>query len=275
MNKIFTGFLIAFFVVTLIGCGSDNKAKIEKLADIQGKTIGAITSGISEANYRSMLAGLIGGPVKEVVYYNRGMEIFTALKTGKVDAMPIHQFAADYLVKRNNDIVAIPVEAQFEGGVIMAVRIEDNKLKVQLDSAITILKENNTLNKLVDEWITNLPATNEPSNEKAAKIEGSPTIYVGVTGEFVPLDYLAADGRPAGFNVAFLNEIGKILKLNFEFVSLESQARFAALASKKIDVVFCHFQSKDTKYFDDLKTNNWVSTIPYFTYKGGSFIVMR
>ena len=275
MKNRLTQLLIVIFVITMVGCGSNKKAKIEQLPDLKGKTMGMLASGISTQGVDMMLQNLIGAPAGEVVYFNRGMDVLTALKAGKIDAAPMHQFAADYLLKRDLDLKSIPVKDEFEGGVIMAVRLEDQRLKAELDSAITILKENGTLKMLEEEWVTNLPATNEPSNNKVAKIEGAKTIYVGVSGDYPPLDYVAADGLPAGFNVAILSEIGKHLNVNFEFVSMETQARFAALSSKKIDVIFCHFESSNTTYFDDLKTNNWISTIPYFTYKGGCFVVMK
>ncbi len=275
MKNKFTQLVIAILVITLAGCAGNKNAKIEKLSDIQGKVIGALSSGISDQSYGDMVTSLIGAPAKEIIFYNRGGDVFAALKAGKIDAAPMHQFAADYLMKRNPELKTIPVEAKFEGGVIMAVRNEDLELKAMLDSAITILTESGKLKQLEEEWVTNLPAENEPTNTAVAKIEGAKTIYVGVSGDFPPLDYMAADGRPAGFNVAILSEIGTVLNVNFEFVSLETQARFAALSSKKIDVIFCHFQSNDSKYFDDLKTNNWISTKPYFTYKGGCFAVKK
>lgn len=275
MRNRLTQLLFVIMIMTMAGCGGSKKTQINQLSDLQGKVMGMLTTGISNEGVDKMIQNLIGGPAKEVVYFNRGMDALTALKTGKIDAAPMHQFAADYLLKRNEDLKSIPVKEQFEGGVIMAVRLEDQSLKAELDSAITILKENGTLKALEEEWVTNLPATDEPSNKEIPKIEGAKTIYVGVSGDYPPLDYIAADGLPAGFNVAILSEIGKLLNVNFEFVSLETQARFAALTSKKIDVIFCHFESSNTTYFDDLKTNNWISTIPYFTYKGGCFVVMK
>lgn len=262
-------------ILTVAGCGGNKKVTYEQLSDLEGTVIGAISTGVSEDSYKVMLKELIGAEVKEVVYFNRGMDVLSALKAGKIDALPIHNFTAEYLLKRNDDIKAIPVEADFEGGVIMAVRIEDMPLKQMLDSAITILKEDGTLSILEDEWIVNLPVDSDPSNVISEKIEGAPTYYVGVSGEFPPLDYMSTEGHAAGFNVAMMNAIANILGVNFEFVSMEAQARFAALSSKRIDIIFCHFQSYDSTYFDDLKTNNWTNTIPYYTYKSGSFIVMK
>ena len=70
------------------------------------------------------------------------------------------------------------------------------------------------------------------------KFEGAETIKVAVTGDLPPIDYVAADGTPAGFNTAILAEIGKRLKVNIELMNVESGARAAALSSKRADVVF-------------------------------------
>ncbi|MEI6050182.1 MAG: transporter substrate-binding domain-containing protein [Bacteroidota bacterium] len=268
-------FLIAMIVTTLIGCGDKKTVKINSISDLKGKVIGIISSGTSTKSAESMVSILMGAEPKEIVYFNRGSDIFTALLSGKIDAFPTMKVSADYGLKRNSNLKAIDVTINIEGGIIMAVRSEDLSLKVGLDSAITTLRENGTLKTLEDQWITNLPATNEPSNKEIPKIEGAKTVYVGVSGDLVPLDYIAADGRPAGYNVAILTEIGKLLKLNFEFVSLEAQAKFAALLSKKIDVIFYHVQSENTPYFNELKNNNWIGTKPYYFYNGGCFIVKK
>lgn len=275
MKVRFSHFLVIVFAMAIAGCAGNKKAKYEKLSDLEGTVMGALATGITEDAYKTMLSSLIGAEVKEVVYFNRGMDALAALKAGKVDALPMHQFTADYMLKKNSDIKSIPVDAEFEGGVIMAVRVDDEALKSSLDSAINVLMQDGTIAQLESEWITNLSAENEPINTELTKIEGAPTYYVGVSGDFPPLDYMATDGRPAGFNVAIMNKIAAVLGVNFEFVSLETQARFAALSSKKIDIIFCHFQSNDSSYFDDLKTNNWIGTMPYYTYKSGCFIVMK
>jgi polar amino acid transport system substrate-binding protein len=267
--------LIALLTLGLASCGTKS-AKVETLADLQGKVIGTLSSGVSEEGSKAMITALIGGEPSQILSFNRALDVLAALRSGKIDGFASHQFAADYLLKRNSDVISIPVlDIPIEGQAIMAVRSEDTKLKAQLDSAILILKDNGMIASLEEEWITNLPAENEPAFSEIPVIEGAATYYVGVSGDLPPLDYVAADGFPAGFNVALLSEIGKILNVNFKFVSLETQARFTALASKKIDVVFCHFQSSNTNYFDELKNDGWLATEPYFIYKGGCFIVNK
>jgi len=263
------------FALVFASCSKKGPGSIKTLADLQGKVIGGMSNGSSDANYKKMIANLIGGEPKEIVYYNRGIDVLTAVEAGKVDAYASFQFAADYVLKRRDNVRAIPVNAVIEGGVIMVARSEDSLMKADLDKAIMILKNNGTLASLEEKWITNLPAKDEPSGSDIPKKKDAKTIYVGVSGEYPPLDYVAADGRPAGYNVEIFREISKLLKINFEFVSIEPQARFAALSSKKIDLIFTHFQSTNTDYFNEFKNNNWVSTIPYFTYKGGCFIVQK
>jgi ABC-type amino acid transport substrate-binding protein len=271
--KIFVILAICFaFMFT--SC-SKKAASINTLADLQGKVIGGMNNGSSDANYKKMITNLIGGEPKEIVYYNRAIDVNTAIEAGKIDGYATFQFYADYQLKRKENLKAIPVEATIEGGVIMVVRSEDSLIKAGLDKAITTLKENGTLASLEEKWITNLPAKEEPSASEIPKIKDAKTIYVGVCGDYPPLDYIAADGRPAGYNVAIFTEISKLLNINFEFVSIEPQARFAALDSKKIDLIFTHFESVNTDYFDEFKKSNWVSTIPYYTYKGGCFVVQK
>jgi ABC-type amino acid transport substrate-binding protein len=269
--------LVILGICLAIGFSSCSKkgASINTLADLQGKVIGGIYNGSSDANYKKMIASLIGGEPKEVLYFNKGWDIHTALEAGKIDGYATWQFVADYVLKRKANVKAIPVEGVIEGGVIMVARSEDSLMKASLNAAITKLKENGTLAAMEEKWITNLPAKDEPTGSEIPKIEGAKTVYVGISGEYPPLDYIAADGRPAGYNVAIFTEISKLLNVNFEFVSIETQARFAALDSKKIDLIFTHFQSVNTDYFDEFKKSNWVSTIPYYTYKGGCFIVQK
>ena len=82
------------------------------------------------------------------------------------------------------------------------------------------------------------PGAAEPEAVKFEKFDGAETLKVAVTGDLPPIDYVAADGTPAGFNTAMLAELGKRLKVNVELVQVESGARAAALSSKRADVVF-------------------------------------
>jgi ABC-type amino acid transport substrate-binding protein len=275
MKKLINLLCFVFVFINIVGCGGKKAESINNIADLKDKVIAFLSQGTSAKNDEALLSELLGGKPKQIVYFNRVSDISTALLSGKADAYVCHNFVADYLLKRNNNLKTIPYPKKMDSGFIMAVRSEDQQLKSDLDSAITILQNNGVLKALQDKWITNFPADHEPSSNVVSKIDGAKTIYVGVCGDYPPLDYIAADGRPAGYNVVFLQEIGKLLNINFEFVSLENQARFVALNSKKIDVIFTHFFSNSTHFYDELKNNSWLATIPYFKYEGKTVLVRK
>lgn len=265
--------IIIVMAVTIAGCSSGMSGKIENVSDLQGKVIGTVKPIVSDKNMEESIVRAIGDQPKEVQYFNRYSDCVSAVLAAKVDAVFSPKFNAEYFVKRNSNLKMIaknPVSVH----VVMALRTEDEQLKNDLDKAITTLQENGTLKRLEDEWVTNLPVNNEPQSKEIPEIDGAKTVYVGVCGDYIPLDYVAANGRPAGYNVALLTEIGKLLNINFEFVSVETQARFAALSSKKIDLIFCNLQA-NTSALQALKNNNWIATKPYFESEGGCFLVKK
>lgn len=269
-------FFMAIIAMTLAGCGGKNTGKINEISDLKGKVIGFIAWSPDTKGMESMITSFAGEP-KEAIFFNKTSDEVAAVLAGKIDAFLSPKLVVDYYSKRNPKLKVIEAKKIVKGVIFMALRSEDQELRAQLDSAITILQGNGTLKTLEDQWITNLPASNEPSHTNIPKIEGAKTVYVGVAGDFPPLDYIAADGRPAGYNVATLTEIGKILKINFEFVSIETQARFAALTSKKIDVIFCNLENNtgNADFSVELRNNSWINTKPYYTFLAGYFLVKK
>ena len=75
------------------------------------------------------------------------------------------------------------------------------------------MKADGSLYTLVGKYIYDAGAR-EPEAVKFEKFEDARTIKVAVTGDLPPIDYIAPDGKPAGFNTAVLAEIAKRLKFN-------------------------------------------------------------
>ena len=273
MKKRWTWVLVIMAALVLTGCSSEKAGKIGNVADLKGKVIGTVTPVVPTAKMEMSIANAIGAQPKEVKYFNRYSDCVTAVLAGKVDAVLSPKFGAEYYAKRNNQLKMIAREP-VKVNVVMMLRSEDQPLKNDLDKVITTLQDNGTLKRLEEEWVTNLPVDKEPVSKDLPKIAGAKTVYVGVCGDYVPLDYIAANGRPAGYNVALLTEIGKLLNINLEFVSVETQARFAALSSKKIDLVFCNLDA-NTAALQALKSNSWAATKPYFTSEAGCFLVKK
>ncbi len=171
----------------------------------------------------------------------REFKEFTSLSTmllelsaGRVDAIGVPTSVAKYLISQDDKLLSI------EGNAVnhyhMAARTADSKLIEELNSAINALRADGTMDQLVADYITG--ATGEPTQNKLVKNEGGETHVVAITGDMPPMDYVAADGTPAGFNVALLNAIAEKTGCNFEIIQLDAPARLSALESGKVDLVF-------------------------------------
>ena len=78
----------------------------------------------------------------------------------------------------------------------------------------------------------------DPETKELPKFDGAKTIKVGVTGDVPPMDFVASNGKAAGFNIALLAEIANRAQVNIELVQVDTDARAMALSSGKVDAVF-------------------------------------
>ena len=111
-------------------------------------------------------------------------------------------------------------------------------LRDEFNAAITDMKADGTLDRLVKEQIDDLIDSGEIKPIELPHFDGAETVKIAVTGALPPMDYVAADGTPAGFNTAVLAEIGQRTGKNIELVVVDSLGRAAALASGAVDAVF-------------------------------------
>jgi len=156
------------------------------------------------------------------------------LRSGKVDVLDLTAFSARYLAQRSSDLFVYNTEAwKSSTHIIFRLELKDQFEKV--NTAVKTMNQNGTMQTLKEKWITNLPVGEEPSGGEIQKIEGGATLRVGISGDQPPLDYIAADGTPGGFNVAMLSELSRLSGINIEMVTVNAGARFAALESGKID----------------------------------------
>ena len=114
---------------------------------------------------------------------------------------------------------------------------EKSELRDRFSKAVEDMETEGKIGLLERDYITGPSAQNPPA-VKFEHFDDAQTITAAVTGDQPPLDYVEADGEPAGFNTAVLAEIGRRLHLNIKTVTVETGARAAALKSGRVDVVF-------------------------------------
>lgn len=192
-------------------------------------------------------------------YFENFTSMQMALKSKNIEEMKTYKSVANYMTAQNSQFeVKQEQTVSLIDAFCCALREEDTDLKNNFDSAINSMKSDGTLDNLIKKYITELHS--EPPAVEIAKIEGAPTIKVGITGDLPPLDLVLADGTPAGFNTAVLSEISKRIGKNIELVQIDSAARAAALTSKKVDVVFWVVVPQDDKRPADMDKPAGIST---------------
>jgi ABC-type amino acid transport substrate-binding protein len=176
--------------------------------------------------------------------------LLMALQAGELDNIKLPYYSARYLCSTNDGIKIIteyhPEKAtgiaewalgMLSDGYSFMMKEENTALRDEFDAQITAMKEDGTLQKLIDEHIVKVAEGGEPVSIAFEKFDGDP-IKVAVTGDLPPMDYVAPDGTFAGFNTAVLAEIGKRLQKNIELVQVENVGRALVLSQGLVDVVF-------------------------------------
>ena len=183
-------------------------------------------------------------------YYDTLNAMLMALQAGEVNAIKVPYYTGKYLCSANDNLMLIeeyhPEKATeitdwalslISEGYSFMTKEENTELRDAFDAQISAMKEDGTLQKLIDEHIIKVSEGGEPVAIAFEKFEGDP-IRIAVTGSLPPMDYVAADGTFAGFNTAVLAEIGKRLQRNIELVQVDSVGRALALSEGTVDVVF-------------------------------------
>ena len=189
---------------------------------------------------------------QEIVYFDTLDAMLMALNAGDVDEISISETTAQYLTHSDPNLVQVTAvsEGVDESNFMRFARrglmsndfafmfMEDNEaLRDEFDTALASITDEE-MKKLIQDHITAAIDGDEISPIQMPVIEDAETVKVAVTGALPPMDYVGADGSPAGFNTALLAEISSRMGKNIELVVVDSVGRAAALASGTVDAVF-------------------------------------
>jgi len=196
-------------------------------------------------------------PTRKTVEYDTVQNILLALKTGKIDYMYMPITAARYAIAQDKSlhVLLYPIYIyRFR----MAVKKENTALCEKLDNALEALKQDGTVDQLIQTYITDMSTEAVP----LPVFDGAETITVATTGDYPPMDYISADGSPAGFNVALLAALARQLQVNIKIVPCETNARLNLLQSGRADAVF--WICDGATYGEDYEFKTVNATHPYY-----------
>ena len=167
-------------------------------------------------------------------------ELQLSLMRGDVDSVKIADCTARYMAARNYEFAAATLDTKtpFSVGFAMMLNNTDAGLCESLSEAIAEIKADGTMKTLEEKYIDGFIDEKEPEPVEYENFSDAETVTFAFTGDLPPMDFISADGVPAGFNTALISEIGKRLHINIKSVNIESGSRTIALLTGKAQVVF-------------------------------------
>jgi len=197
--------------------------------------------------------------------FNSLTEMLMALDAGKINIIELQQPVAEYFFKlKGNNEKYIPYVITKGVTYYLSMGFNENsKWFEPFNETIKSMTEDKTLLFLKAQYV--MDAEENPKPVKFEKFPDAETVKIAVTGDMPPIDYVAADGTPAGFNTAMLAKIAKRLKINIELININAGSRAAALVSGRADGVFWFWYDKATKIPRDVP-NGVTLTEPYYSW---------
>ena len=194
-------------------------------------------------------------PKQMCIYFDSLDAMLMALNAGEISSMIIYDKVADYLCANNDQLAKSLMISEPEEGQVFATLVSDTlgsndfsfmmmegneELRDTFNAVIEEIRNDGdgTLDKLAADYILAPIAGEEIVPVQMPEIDDPNPIRVAITGSLPPMDYIAPDGTPAGFNTAILAEISKRINRKIELVQVDSMGRAAALASGQVDAVF-------------------------------------
>ena len=232
MKKIVAIILAGLMLLSLAACGE--KDDVVKIGFIDAGDMLSLNTEEHLAHTQKDNANPTNSNDK-FVNYNNLTSALMDLESGKINKLVLEGYAADYVAARNEKFTV--VKDYRTANFSMMTMDTNTEVYDILNTAIKAMKEDGTLSSLIENELKAY-INSDPEPKDLPHFDGAKTIKVGVTGDIPPMDFVATNGKAAGFNIALLTEIANRAQVNFELVQIETSARPMALSSGTVDVVF-------------------------------------
>ena len=159
------------------------------------------------------------------------------LKSGKAAGLLVDNMTGKYIAAHNSEFAYSEAKAAHKIDYLMMTMDTKKEVYDILNNAIKDMKADGTLDALIENELKAY-IESDPVAKDLPHFDGAKTIKIGVTGDLPPMDFVASNGKAAGFNIALLTEIANRAQVNFELVQIETGARAISLSSGNVDAIF-------------------------------------
>lgn len=222
---------LLLLVMCLVGCGNSvEPSDISDIDDLKGKKIG-VQIGTTGDIYVSDYEGDGQGTVVE--RYNKGNDAISSLKNGKVDCVVIDEEPAKEYVKRNSDLSILEEEFALEEYAI-CISKKNTRLKEEINQALVELKEDKTLQKIIDGYIKEEENSYHYESPQGLTYENG-TLIMATNAAFPPYEYYE-NNVITGIDVDMATAVADKLNRKLVIEDMEFDAVINAVQGGKADI---------------------------------------
>ena len=207
---------------------------IQALEDLNGKTVGVqlgttgdllMSEEVGEGEDKLGIAG--------VEQYNKAADAVQALLTNKIDAVCIDDQVAKNFVAANPDELTMLDTAFAEESYAIAVSKDNADLTEQLNGAIAELKEDGTLDAILDKYIAKVEGAEGYVSPEGTEYPNG-TLVMATNATFDPYEYIE-NGEIVGIDAEFAKALCDKLGYDLHIEDMEFDSIIAAVNSGKAD----------------------------------------
>lgn len=226
--------------------------------DLSSSKIGVMTGTTGEMYVRENY------PNAKICCFDDITDAITALQTHKVKYVMTLYTTAFTTTKQDSSLFVLPKEYTDEGAAI-AIQKGNDGLRIKVDSIISQLKADGTLDDIINRW------TKEKSLKyklkDIPKVENGPKLRVGVAANKEPICFIS-NGNISGLDAELVENIAYRLGMQVEYCDMKFSALIPALKSGKVDLIICGITAtEERKKSVDFTQDYYVNPQILLTYK--------
>ncbi len=206
------------------------KNAVKGVKDLDGKKIG-VQIGTTGDIYASDYEGDDAGTVIE--RYNKGTDAIQALKNGKINCVIIDEQPAKAYTEKDSTLQILKEEFALEDYAV-CIDKSNTELKEKINEALAKLKENGTLQDIIDNYIGE-DSVKGTKPYKAKDIKRNGVLKMATNASFKPYEYYE-NNEITGIDVDMMRAVCDELGMELKVEDMEFDSIIPAVVSGKDDV---------------------------------------
>jgi polar amino acid transport system substrate-binding protein len=219
--------MIALVTCLALVAGCSQRAKINSIAELDGKEFAVPTGTVADQLVLSKI------PTAKISYFNTVLDAALAVKSHKADVAAYDEPILRNIAAKNPGLRVLP-EAITKDDYGFAVRLGDAELKAAIDGVVADMKANGEYAAMVKRW---LPDVGAPAPMPEIPAADGAVLRFGTSAVTEPFSFVDGSQAVVGLDVEIARRVAQRLGRRLEVVNMDFGAMIPALVAGKVDMI--------------------------------------